>query len=161
MPHKILSLSSHLTKFTVFAIYFLEMNFFSYFLSFALLFLFSLCLKFNYLNTIRSKRNFDVVWRRTSLLWKISNQIYLLNFTWWSLNWVLLLYSVTSLLKLTLFFLGDKGFAIGSMLYFNLSLWFVMRSNIVHTSIRDKSSLMINLVSFISISFMNFTTLEY
>ena len=155
MHHELFSFPCYLTKFAILTVKFFSMKYFLNLLLFVtFLFLLLLGLQFDYFDIVWGKRNFDVIWGWSFFLWKISDQIYLLNLRWCSLGWlygflIFYLISVTSIMILSFFFLSHNLFIVNLDLFFIVNLRLVVRSCIIHTFIRNKPSIRINFVTFI------------
>ena len=157
MHHELFSFPCYLTKFAILTVNFFSMKHFLDLLLFVtFLFLLLFGLQFNYFDVVWGKRNFDVIWRWSFFLWKISDQIYLLNLRLCSLGWlygflIFYLVSVAFIMILSLFFLCYNLFMINLDLFFKVNLRFVVRSSIINTFIRNKSSIRVDFVTFIVI----------
>ena len=156
MHHELFSFPCYLTKFAILTVNFFSMKHFLDLLLFVtFLFLLLFGLQFNYFDVVWGKRNFDVIWRWSFFLGKISDQIYLLNLrlcSLWGLYGFLIFYlvSVAFIMILSLFFLCYNLFMINLDLFFKVNLRFIVRS-IINTSIRNKSSIRVDFVTFIVI----------
>ena len=154
MHHELFSFPCYLTKFAILTVDFFRMKYLLDFLLFVtFLFLLLLGLQFNYFDIVWGKRNFDVIWGWPFFLWKISDQIYLLNFRRCSLGWFygfLIFYLVSmAIMILSLFFLCDNLFMVNLNLFFKVNLRFIVRSCIINTFVRNKSSIRVDFVTFI------------